>query len=384
MISTMPDRALSAPVGPAGNDLSARQVIAHPAPHPAPLVIAIIPAWNEAACITDTIAGLRAQTKPPDMIIVVANNCTDDTAAVARAAGADVIEMPDNPDRKAGALNYGIETVLGSLRDTDRIFISDADTVCVPGWLELAGARMDVSPRAVISGRYACKAEHGLIGLFQRNEFTRSNRRLDRRDDRTHILVGIATLLPAGMLREVIAARRDSRLPAGYVFVPESLTEDYELTLAARTLGWQTVSPHGCDAITDVMPTWGKLWHQRIRWWKGGTEDLMRYGWTRVSFGYIWRQGVMALCLASLLLYLGTLAASYIWAGGVHWTPAWLGLTGLFVLNRVVEVRRAGPLAMLVSGLLVFELAYDVFSEIVYLVSVVKAFRGKRTEWKET
>jgi hypothetical protein len=32
----------------------------------------------------------------------------------------------------------------------------------------------------------------------------------------------------------------------------------------------------------------------------------------------------------------------------------------------------------------VFELAYDVFSEIVYLVSVVKAFRGKRTEWKET
>jgi poly-beta-1,6-N-acetyl-D-glucosamine synthase len=364
------------------------QVLAAVGPGPrrqrAPLVVAVIPAWNEAACIADTIRGLQHQTRPPDLIVVVANNCTDDTAAIARAVGAEVIEMPRNPHRKAGALNYGIETILPSLADRDRIFIQDADTVCVPRWLELAGDVMDADPEAVVSGRYACQAEHGLIGMMQRNEFARECRRIDRRGDRTHILVGTSTLLPVGMLREVIAARRDGRLPAGYVYVPESLTEDYELTLAAKTLGWRTFSPRGCDAITDVMPTLPKLWHQRVRWWKGGTEDLRRYGLTRVTRGFIWRQSVMALCLASLLLYLATLAATYIWGGDMHWTAAWLAVAGIFILDRVVEVRRAGPLAMLVAGLLVFELAYDIFQETVYIVSVVKAFRGAHTGWVAT
>jgi hypothetical protein len=45
------------------------------------------------------------QTRPPDLIVACANNCTDNAAAVARAAGVDVIDMPRNPDRKADALN---------------------------------------------------------------------------------------------------------------------------------------------------------------------------------------------------------------------------------------------------------------------------------------
>ena len=77
-----------------------------------PVVAALVPAWNEEEFIAATIDGLRSQTRPPDLIVVIANNCTDDTAEAARAAGAEVIEMPRNPHRKAGALNYGIETLL--------------------------------------------------------------------------------------------------------------------------------------------------------------------------------------------------------------------------------------------------------------------------------
>ena len=170
-------------------------------------------------CGADTIDGLRHQTRPPDLIVVCANNCTDDTAAVARA-GVDVIDMPRNPDRKAGALNYAMETILPSLADRDRIFVQDADTVCMPRWLELANDVMDGDPRAVVSGRYACKAEYGLIGMMQRNEFARECRMIDRRGDRTHILVGTSTLLPVAMLREVIAARRTGRLPPGTCTCP--------------------------------------------------------------------------------------------------------------------------------------------------------------------
>jgi cellulose synthase/poly-beta-1,6-N-acetylglucosamine synthase-like glycosyltransferase len=362
------------------------QVITCPAPRrrSTPLVVAIIPAWNEAEFIADTIDGLRRQTRPPDMIIVVANNCTDDTAAVARAVGVDVIDMPVNPGRKGGALNYGIETVLASLADDDRVFVQDADTVCVPRWLELACAVMDADPRAVVSGRYACRNARGLLGMAQRTEFARECRMIDRRGDRSHILVGTSTLLPAGLLREVIAARRAGRLPAGYVYVPQSQTEDFELTLAAKTLGWRTVSPRGCDAITDVMPTVGKLWHQRIRWMQGGVEDLRRYGWTRVTIGFHIRRAWILFGLASMLLFYGTLAATYAVAGTVAVSLPWAVLTLVFVIDRVTGVRAQGWASMLFAALLVPEILYNMFAQVVYVTALVRAFRGGAATWHET
>jgi hypothetical protein len=53
---------------------------------PFPIVIAIVPAYNEQDSILAAIASLRSQTRPPDEIIVVANNCTDDTEYIAFAA----------------------------------------------------------------------------------------------------------------------------------------------------------------------------------------------------------------------------------------------------------------------------------------------------------
>ena len=350
----------------------------------APLVVAVIPAWNEAACIADTIDGLRHQTRPPDLIVVCANNCTDDTAAVARAAGVDVIDMPRNPDRKAGALNYAMETILPSLADRDRIFVQDADTVCVPRWLELANDVMDGDPRAVVSGRYACKNAHGLLGMYQRNEFARECRMIDRRGNRTHILVGTSTLLPVAMLREVIKARSAGTLPPGYVYAPESLTEDFELSLAAKTLRWHTVSPHGCDAVTDVMPTVRMLWRQRIRWMRGGVEDLRRYGWTEVTSGFHIRRAWILFGLASMLLFYATLAATYAASGTVAMSLPWALLTLVFMIDRITGVRAEGRASMLFAALLIPEVIYNMFAQVVYVTALWKAFRGGTPTWHET
>src|SRR5436853_418709 len=51
----------------------------------------LIPAHNEGAGTLPTIGDVRAQLAPGDRIVVVADNCTDDTAAIAQAAGAEVI-----------------------------------------------------------------------------------------------------------------------------------------------------------------------------------------------------------------------------------------------------------------------------------------------------
>jgi glycosyltransferase involved in cell wall biosynthesis len=55
----------------------------------------IVPAHNESAGILPTIEDIKRQLSPGDRLLVVADNCSDDTAAVAAAAGAEVIARDD-------------------------------------------------------------------------------------------------------------------------------------------------------------------------------------------------------------------------------------------------------------------------------------------------
>ncbi|MDW8141818.1 MAG: glycosyltransferase, partial [Candidatus Bipolaricaulota bacterium] len=65
--------------------LDAGQVSNRPA---SPILFALIPAHNEAATIGAALNSLRSATPPPNHIFVIADHCTDVTAAIARNAGA--------------------------------------------------------------------------------------------------------------------------------------------------------------------------------------------------------------------------------------------------------------------------------------------------------
>lgn len=83
-------------------------------------IVALIPAHDEAVSIKQTIAALGAQTVPADRVIVFADNCTDDTAALASAAGAEVMTTHGNRHKKAGAINYALRRILPSCQATTR------------------------------------------------------------------------------------------------------------------------------------------------------------------------------------------------------------------------------------------------------------------------
>jgi cellulose synthase/poly-beta-1,6-N-acetylglucosamine synthase-like glycosyltransferase len=89
-------------------------------------IAVLVPAHNEGAGLLPTLADIRAQLRVADRILVVADNCTDDTSAVALAAGADVVDRND-PDRrgKGYALAWGI-SCLGA-DPPDIVIIIDAD-----------------------------------------------------------------------------------------------------------------------------------------------------------------------------------------------------------------------------------------------------------------
>jgi len=111
----------------------------------------IVPAHNEAAVIARTVASLRKIDWPAERfrIIVCADNCTDETAAKARAAGASVIERHDPTRRGKG---YALDFAFQSSRAAglaDAVVIIDADAEVSPNLLEAIAARLERGVQAV-------------------------------------------------------------------------------------------------------------------------------------------------------------------------------------------------------------------------------------------
>lgn len=104
---------------------------------PKPVWAVVIPAHNEADGIADTIRSALAARWPSDRrkIHVIADNCLDDTAAVARSAGATVHIRHAPRDRGKGqALDWFLRQCPEACAAADLIAIIDADTLVDPGF----------------------------------------------------------------------------------------------------------------------------------------------------------------------------------------------------------------------------------------------------------
>ena len=111
----------------------------------------IVPAHDEAAVIEAAVASLRKIDWPAESfrILVVADNCSDATAALARAAGADVIERFDATLRGKGyALALGFQHSQAR-KWADAVVVVDADTQVSANLLEAFAARIESGAKAV-------------------------------------------------------------------------------------------------------------------------------------------------------------------------------------------------------------------------------------------
>ncbi len=132
-----------------------------PAVKPPLLLAVIVPAHDEELVLPATLASLRAQSYPPECmeVVVVADNCTDSTAALARAAGMTVLERTHQTERGKGyALNYAVSYGLALPTVPDAFVIIDADTEAAPDFLTRMSARIseNTDPRGygAWQGRY--------------------------------------------------------------------------------------------------------------------------------------------------------------------------------------------------------------------------------------
>lgn len=124
----------------------------------------VIPAHNEEDVILATLQSLSA-VQPPLPVVVIADNCTDRTAQLARDAGAAVIERQNKDERGKGfALAYAFSLLMDASKSdvpitgsgADAYIVVDADTQVAPDFAVrlLAELPDDPSVPAAVQGRY--------------------------------------------------------------------------------------------------------------------------------------------------------------------------------------------------------------------------------------
>ena len=346
-------------------------------------VTVLIPAHNEQDVLGGTLDALAQQSRLPDRVIVIADNCTDTTVDIAASRGVEVRASVDNKFKKAGALNQALAELLHAAGPNDTFMIMDADTRLKPGFLESAVRHFtDDRGLSAIGGLFFGEPGRGLLGQLQRNEYTRYARDITRRRGRVFVLTGTASIFRAPALK-VLAASRGGAIPGirGDVYDTAALTEDNEITIALKSLGALMTSPRECQVETELMPSWRMLWRQRLRWQRGALENINAYGLTSATARY-WSQqvgiaySVFALWSFFLLIFLQVVSTDT-WI----WYPFWLIMGAIFIAERVTSVWHGGWAARLLAATLVFELLYDTFLDIIFLKGVIDIALKRTARW---
>lgn len=230
----------------------------------------VIPAHNEEAVLGPLLENLRHLDYPRRLydVYVVADNCSDGTARVAREGGAIVIERFNPALRGKGhALDYAFRRIQGGPRRYDAVVIVDADNLVDAGFLSAMNTRLCRGERVIqgyldvknpddtwvsagfamsywVSNRFWCLAKHNLGFSVP--------------------LGGTGMCIEMALLEEI-------------GWATETLTEDLEFMAKALARGVRTTWAHEAVIYDEKPLTFVQSFRQRLRWVQGGVQVARRY-----------------------------------------------------------------------------------------------------------
>lgn len=240
------------------------------APHPEPRAdvrfVVLVPAHDEAADIEAAVHATLALDYPSDRftVVVVADNCTDSTAAIARRAGAEVLERVE-PDRrgKGQALAWALERVLAG-PGVDAVAVVDADCRPSANLLGAFAAHLHAGASAVQADYVVANAAHSSAAALRYAGFALMN---------TLRPLGRSRLgLSAGLYGTGMAFTREQleRVP----WTAYSLTEDREYHLRLVAAG-ERVRFVPEASVASPMPISASTAESQLQRWESGRLRLL-------------------------------------------------------------------------------------------------------------
>lgn len=350
--------------------------------------MAIIPAHNEEAVVGNLIESLKNQTYNKELydIYVIADNCTDNTAKVAKEAGAIVYERFDSTKKTKGyALNWFLQQKIEEDAPYDAFFIFDSDNIVDKNFIKNMNKKL-CQGEDVVQGYRDIKnpTDSWITAGYAIFYWT-----LHRFYHLARYNIGLSPLLNGtGFM-----VRFDVVKPNGWD--TQTLTEDIEFSLkriiAGKRLGWAT------DAIVyDEQPVGFKQsWSQRSRWTVGHIQCMHKYtkdlamaakkNKTLMNFdGLLYIIGSIPMFVITLILLLtnfaiyagtGMSAAELIWNLVRYVVPTFFLpiLTGILIM--ALDKR---PIKPMIKGLLCYPLFLGS-----WLVINFKCLFKRETTWEK-
>ncbi|MFD5798482.1 glycosyltransferase [Streptomyces diastatochromogenes] len=341
-------------------------------------VSVLVPAYNEAKCIEDTVRSLMRSEHPIE-VLVVDDGSTDGTARIVEGLGLpDVRVIRQLNAGKPAALNRGLANAR-----YDLVVMMDGDTVFEPATVrELVQPFAD--PRVgAVAGNAKVGNKDTLIGAWQHIEYVMGFN-LDRR------MYDVLQCMPT--IPGAVGAFRRSALERVGGMSDDTLAEDTDITMALHRDGWRVVYAEKARAWTEAPESVQQLWSQRYRWSYGTMQAIWKHRRALFERGPSGRFGRVGLPLVSLFMVVAPLLAPLIdifLVYGLVFGPtektiaAWFGVLAVqaacaayaFLLDRE-------PLTPLIS-LPLQQILYRQLMYVVLLQSWITALTGGRLRWQK-
>jgi len=232
--------------------------------------MAIIPAHNEEKVIGNLLESLNKQNYPKELldVYVIADNCTDNTAKIAREAGATVYERFDSEKKTKGyAMQWFLGQKIEENADYDAFFVFDADNIVTPNFTKSMNIKL-CQGEDVVQGYRDIKnpSDTWVTAGYALFYWT-----MHRLYHLARYNIGLSPLLNGtGFMVRFSIVKEEG-------WNTKTLTEDIEYSLMniskGRKLGWAT------DAVVyDEQPLGFKQsWTQRTRWSVGHLQCFKHY-----------------------------------------------------------------------------------------------------------
>ncbi|MBD0361482.1 MAG: glycosyltransferase family 2 protein [Coleofasciculus sp. C3-bin4] len=304
---------------------------------PRPRVAVLLPAHNEASCISATIETLLPQLTDQDRLVVIADNCSDETAEIARGFGATVIERIDPVLMGKGyALDYGLRFIEADPPAV--VVMADADCIVHQGAIDRIARLADAVSRPIQSTYLMERpANPGPNDAVSALAFMVKNvvrpRGLDRLGQPC-LLYGTAMAFPWSVIAHAPLAN-------------SNIVEDMQLAVDLAIAGHPSVFCEEAKVTGRLPQQKSAAKSQRVRWEHGHLKTLLTQvpQLIKASLGQR-RFDLLAialdLCIPPLSLLVMMWAAimgGALLAGalGASWIPAiFLAIQGLLILISII------------------------------------------------
>lgn len=234
----------------------------------------VIAARNESAVIGQLINSIKQQKYPSELIdiYVVADNCTDNTADVARDAGAYVLERFNRQNVGKGyALDYAFKSIIASDEHYNGYFVFDADNLLDENYVAEMNKVFDNGYKIVTCYRNSKNYDTNWISAGYSLWFLREAKYLN--NSRMMLNTGCAISGTGFMVSDDIIRKNNG-------WKHHLLTEDIEFSIDNAIEG-EKIGYCGTAVLYDEQPyIFEQSWNQRLRWAKGFYQVFAKYGKT--------------------------------------------------------------------------------------------------------